>query len=58
MILFQLLAAFLLAILPPCPTEDSYWCGWDDGDGVPYVNLWERDPGPISITLDGRLDAP
>lgn len=35
---------FLLAVLPPCQTEDSTWCGWDakslgNGQGSSFVDL-------------------
>jgi hypothetical protein len=36
--------ALLLSLFPPCPTEDSSWCGWDaavqgNGRGQSFIAL-------------------
>lgn len=45
----QIILAALLAVMPPCPTEDSDWCGWNaaeqgNGRGRSFVRL-----GPLII---------
>jgi hypothetical protein len=41
--MIDLIVAFLLAILPPCPTDEAIGtCGWDaqrqgDGEGTSFV---------------------
>lgn len=40
----DLLVAILMALLPPCPTEDSFNCGFDatsrgNGEGRSFVTL-------------------
>ncbi len=48
--LATLIAAALSVVMPPCATEDSYMCLWQNNDQL-IVNLAPADPGPESFTL-------
>lgn len=56
--LVQLLFAFLFAILPPCPTEDSTNCKWDavnmgNGNGYDFVVIHDTVKDKV-IVLKGE----
>lgn len=40
-----ILVSAFLALFPPCPTEDSSFCGWNaatqgNGTGASFIALW------------------